>query len=98
LYVDWSLDGRTLISVSQDNTARLWDTESGLLRFGYRLPHTTFRAPFGPDGKSFVVPGAGGVRLLPLRTRSWQRDPRALLREAEQRAGRKLKGFTLRTQ
>jgi WD40 repeat protein len=97
LHVQWSPDGATLLSVSRDDTLRLWRARNGLLIHGYRLSQPALRAPFWPDGQGFVVPSAEGLRVLPRRSAAFEGDPRALLKNAQQRAGRELRGFSLHT-
>ena len=97
LHVQWSPDGGTLLSVSRDDTLRLWRARNGLLIHGYRLSQPALRAPFWPDGQGFVVPSAEGLRVLPRRSKVFERDPRDLLKKAQQRAGRELRGFSLHT-
>ena len=56
--VDISPDGRLVISASNDETARFWNTEDGL-PVGKPLPHRgqVFVAAFSPDGRLAVTGG-----------------------------------------
>ena len=50
--VSFSPDGSTLASGSQDNTARIWDTQTGtLIRILTGHTHFVSRVVFSPDGK-----------------------------------------------
>jgi len=55
----FSPDGRFIVTASQDNTARIWETESGLL-LGALAGHTAqiYCAGFSPDGKAIATSSA----------------------------------------
>lgn len=93
--VVFSPDGRRLLSVSFDRTARVWDARTGESLLILRLSDQLGRPAFSPDGRSFAVNEGRAVWLVPLETDHWHRDPRTLLREAEQAAGMRLEGMTL---
>lgn len=63
--VDFSPDGKKMVTTSNDGTARLWDVETGkeLSRFApsVRILDT---AIFAPDGRHIVVGGPGNVLRL----------------------------------
>jgi WD40 repeat protein len=52
----FSPDGRRIVTASNDNTARVWDAESGK-PIGKPMPHEgiVFEASFGPDGRRIVT-------------------------------------------
>ncbi len=93
--VFFSPDDRLLLSVSFDRTARLWDARTGECLLILRLSDQLGRPAFSPDGRTLAVNDGRTVWLVPLETDHWHRDPRTLLREAEQDAGMRLEGMTL---
>src|SRR5262249_31739037 len=71
----FSADGKRVVTASVDETARVWDAETGSELFtlaGHMAPVLT--AVFSPDGKS-VATGAGDGTA-----RIWPLDPRGVAR------------------
>jgi len=62
--VVFSPDGRTLLSASEDNSARLWDVANGKLLA--TLPHkgAVWFAVFSPDGLAIVTASEDGTALV----------------------------------
>jgi len=63
--VAYSPDGRRLLTVSEDNTARLWDVRTGL-PVGQPMRHQDliYQAVFSPDGQRVAVTGSEGTPSL----------------------------------
>jgi WD40 repeat protein/heme exporter protein D len=63
-YVDYSPDGRWLVSASDDHTVRLWEVSSGTSRVLETFGDEVWRSIFSPDGR-FVASASknGQVRL-----------------------------------
>ena len=80
-----SIDGRTLLIPSSDNTVSLYDLPTGR-RLGSPIPADATEATAGylqPDGQAFVVNGSDGVVL-------WTLDPNRHFEAACRMAGREL--------
>ena len=62
--VEWSPDGRFILSGSSDNSIKLWDAESGRLIRTFTDEEDVLYVHFLPGGKSFFsVNEKGGVRI-----------------------------------
>ena len=61
---EFSPDGRTIVSASDDNTARLWDVASG--KQLQRLKHEgkVHAASFSPDGRTIITASEDGTARL----------------------------------
>jgi WD40 repeat protein len=94
--VRFSRDGRLIVTGSDDTTVRVWSAATGEPLLIIRAASAVEVVRFSPDGRFVAVPEAGQVRLWPLDLSVMEADPRALLAEAEQRAGAKLDGFELK--
>jgi WD40 repeat protein len=57
----FSLDGRYVISASQDGTARIWDLASGQATMTLTHPAAVISAHFSPDGHRVVTAGLDGT-------------------------------------
>jgi WD40 repeat protein/tRNA A-37 threonylcarbamoyl transferase component Bud32 len=66
--LEFSLDGRRFVTVSEDRTTRVWDAESGEEVLTLSDPRNPVRhARFRPDGKELaVVTDDGSLRLIPI--------------------------------
>jgi WD40 repeat protein len=63
--LSFSPDGKSLMSVSYDKSARLWDLRGTLLSDFSRQTGEVSAMAFSPDGKSFLAGGAEGkVQLI----------------------------------
>lgn len=63
--VDWSADGRWLVSTGNDGGVKLWDaTSHALVRELARLDGQVLCARFSPDSKLVAAPGAGSALVL----------------------------------
>ncbi len=89
--VVYSPDGRYLLSTGRD--AFLWDAASGLELLRLPLLHTGYAAAFTRDGERFAISEGTAVRLYPLVLDLWEKEPSALLLEAEGRSQYRLEGF-----
>ena len=68
-------DGKHLVTVSDDNIAKLWELEGGQWREKVTLRHSRWvmRASFSPDGKLLMTaPGDGIVKIWRLEDDQWQ--------------------------
>jgi len=66
----FSPDGKRLLTASNDETVRLWDTKTGALQVTL-IGHTSsvFSSAFSPDGKRVFTSGFDGTaRLLDAET------------------------------
>ena len=71
----FSPDGKYLVTVSFDNTAKLWELEGGQWREKVTLRHLAWvmSASFSPDGKLLMTaPGDGIVKIWRLEDDQWQ--------------------------
>jgi WD40 repeat protein len=60
-WVDYSHDGRLLVSAGDDATARVWDTETGeLVSLLSGAAYWIHRARFSPDGARIATASNGG--------------------------------------
>jgi WD40 repeat protein/tRNA A-37 threonylcarbamoyl transferase component Bud32 len=59
--VEVSPDGRTLLTVSDDRTARLWDLDTGHARHTFDANAGLWRGRFDPSGKRIVTAANDGV-------------------------------------
>jgi WD40 repeat protein/tRNA A-37 threonylcarbamoyl transferase component Bud32 len=66
LALAFSRDGKMLLTGSEDQTVRLWDSETGLpLGMPYSMPWPVYRVDFSADGKTMLAQGPDKiVRLL----------------------------------
>jgi WD40 repeat protein/tRNA A-37 threonylcarbamoyl transferase component Bud32 len=63
--VIFSPDGKMLLVGSEDQTARLWDSETGLpLGMPYSLPCPVHKVAFSPDGKTILAQGPDKIVRL----------------------------------
>jgi WD40 repeat protein len=61
----FSRDGKMLLTGSEDHTARLWDSETGLpLGMPYSLPCPVNKVAFSPDGKTILAQGPDKIVRL----------------------------------
>ena len=74
-YASFSPDGKYLVTVSDDNHAKLWELEGGQWREKVTFRHSAWvmNASFSPDGKLLVtVPDNGIVKIWRLEDDQWQ--------------------------
>ena len=93
----FSPDGKTILTVSQDTTARIWDAETGkelqrLYDHGNGLWYASEKS-FSPDGKKVVTTnyGEGGIRFWDtVRERETMTDPGHTCRVWDVETGKEL--------
>jgi WD40 repeat protein len=61
LSLDFSPDGKTLLSAGYDDTVRLWDLTAEVPRERHVLPGAGWKALFAPDGKRFAAGTQGPI-------------------------------------
>ena len=59
--VDWSPDGRRLLTVSTAGEVNIWDRETGLLLFAWPQLRAVVQAGFAHGGRMMVLAGVDGV-------------------------------------
>jgi WD40 repeat protein/tRNA A-37 threonylcarbamoyl transferase component Bud32 len=61
----FSRDGKMLLTGSDDQTARLWDSETGLpIGMSYSLPCPVYKVAFSEDGKTILAQGPDKIVRL----------------------------------
>jgi WD40 repeat protein len=53
--VEFSVDGRRIVTASDDKTARLWDAENGRLLKSFNHPTAVMSASFSGDGARIIT-------------------------------------------
>ena len=66
--VEFSPDGRTILTGHDDGYARLWDAASGRLRSTLKASGPVYRAGFSPDGSRVMVASETSVLLWDVKT------------------------------
>ena len=61
-------DGRSVAAVSRDNKARVYELDSGALRFELSFDRTQLRAAYSPDGGTLALVGSAGAALYDPKT------------------------------
>ncbi len=64
----FTADGRRLVTVTDDGTVRVWDTDAGKELLSWKLANHINGAFLTPDGKTFVAQTNGQLRRWNLRT------------------------------
>jgi WD40 repeat protein len=64
--IDFSSDGRRLVTASRDNSVKVWDSNSGTELFTWRDPEAIgdFDAHFSPDGSQILVGRENGSSMI----------------------------------
>ncbi len=75
----------------------VWDLASFNPILKLRTDGSAMRVAFAPDGKTLAVEDHDQIVFYPLDFKDRDRDPRVLLKEAEKKAGLKLKAFELQS-
>ena len=61
--LEFSPDGRRILTASMDRTARLWDISSGKLIAVFKGPGTVTSAQFSPDGTKILTAHDRHIKL-----------------------------------
>ena len=62
--VNFSPDGKKIITGSQDHTARIWDVESGEELLSIKHPAEVLMVAFSPDGRRVITACQDGIVRL----------------------------------
>jgi WD40 repeat protein len=65
LGVAFAPNGKTLVSVGWDQTAKVWDVDSGAERSSFRVQAQVWNMALSPDGKTLAT-ASGGVGMVKL--------------------------------
>jgi WD40 repeat protein/tetratricopeptide (TPR) repeat protein len=92
--LEYSNDGRLILTTSEDSTARLWNAETGQLIRSLTDVGGMFRARFSPDGTKILTETGGPASDTPWRGRIWPvfADTAAMMEAAKSEAPRCLTG------
>jgi hypothetical protein len=61
--INYSPDGKYLVTASYDKTAKVWDAQTGKELLSYPSPTYAYKAFFAPNGRGIVFTGSGPSRL-----------------------------------
>ena len=96
--IEFSPDGKLLLSVSDDYTARVWDLEHSREHLRLPLEAQGLGVAFSPKGDRMFIGNRRRLEILPVTADPLGRPAAMLVSEAERATGQRLEGSELRSQ